>query len=400
MAQPATDHATTRSRLASALVRHSVRAPSVVQVTIDLQRGGLEALCADLAIAVAQHGIRSTIIGLDGMGELVDRVRSHGVEYQSLGGRRLGRPSYHAALSRLLRQAEATVVHSHHFAPLLYAAPARMAARVRTHVHTEHSIEYLQERPRRRLAFRWLARTCARVAVLGSGMAEYYKALGVAPDRLRTIPNGVDLGVFRPAADRGCVRAELGLPQGLLIGTVCRLSPEKNLTLLVQAFAQWASARPHVYLVIVGDGPERERIEAASEVAGVRDRVVLLGWRDDVPRVLSALDVFCISSDAEGLPLALLEAMACGCAVVSTRVGDVPDAMSRCAGQFIVPKRDPAALAAALLALVDNAELRRSVGEALRHEVHARFSRDAMVRAYFEEYGLVPEAERSAGKGR
>jgi glycosyltransferase involved in cell wall biosynthesis len=207
-----------------------------------------------------------------------------------------------------------------------------------------------------------------------------------AASRLHVIPNGVDLDAFAPdASARRAVRAELGLPEDArVVGTVGRVSAEKDHALLVRAMGPLLG--PGVRLVIVGDGAEMPALrEAAKPFAAW---VSLTGMRDDIPRVLASFDVFALSSRSEGLPLALLEAMACGLAIVSTDVGGVGEVVEHGAAARLVPPRNEAALRQALEALLtspDASTEMRVLGARARARAE-RYAADRVVDAYLDLY--------------
>jgi glycosyltransferase involved in cell wall biosynthesis len=366
--------------------------PSVVQVVLEVGRGGLETMCADLAIALAARGIRSSVIGLDAGGELEARLQDHGVTFRSLGGRRMRSPGYYRSVAANLRRAGATAVHTHGFAPLLYGAVSRPMAGFPRLVHTEHSIEYLLDRPALRLGLRGLAWSVHTFAVLGERMYRYYAGLGISTHRLRVIPNGVALLPPTTPARRADARQRLGVGQSFVIATVGRLAPEKNFPLLVDAFATAFSGDPDAALVFIGDGSEREALQQRATDRGIGDRVTFLGWRRDVAELLPGLDVFALSSFSEGLPMAMLEAMSAGVPVVSTAVGDIPNVVRDGVHGTLVANEDGAAMATALQALRRDPAKARQWGAEAQRAVTATYSRDAMVDAYCRAYGIAPGA--------
>jgi len=190
---------------------------------------------------------------------------------------------------------------------------------------------------------------------------------GLDPRRLVVIPNGVDLERFRVRdGDRERARASLGLPpDAFVVGCVARQAPEKNLVLLVRAFAMFAartsSPRAPLRLVLAGpDGGERAAIDAAIAELGVGDRVSLPGPVDDPERVLSALDVFTLTSWMEGSPFAVLEAMAMGLPIVSTAAGALAEMLDDNA--IIVDPVAPLATMHALMLLHRRPDLRATLG--------------------------------------
>ena len=366
------------------------RAPTVVQVVLSIDRGGLEAMAVDLAVALRARGVRSAMVMLDEGGRLESRLRDHDVEYHVLGGRRLGDPRFHVSLASLLRRLRPSVLHTHHFSPLLAASAARLMIGAPRLVHTEHSFEYLKERPDIRRALSALSRSCAVFSVLGEQMVPFYaEQVRVPASRLAVIPNGVDLARFVPAADRRAERQALGLPpDAFLVGTAGRLEEEKNYGLLVRAFARAFAARDDAALVIAGDGTEREPLERLVAELGLGDRVRFLGWRTDVPRIVAALDLFALSSRHEGLPMAILEAMASRVPVVSTAVGNIPLVVRDGENGLLAPAGDETAYADALARAAADRGRVAALGAAARATVERDYSQDTMVSRYLQAYGL------------
>ena len=375
-----------------------------MQVIQTLRGGGLETMAVNLALGLQARGVRSSVLVLDDGGVLEGRLDAAALPYTVLGGARYAEPSTHLRLVRALAAHEGRIVHTHHMAAL---ASAALAARTRGGrlVHTEHAFEYLLEAPRLRRGLRWLSRaTHAFVVIGGEPQVRYYRdVVGVAPHRLRSIANGVDLTAYRPDPDARARRQALGLPEGPLVGTVGRLAAVKNQAMLVRAIATLRARGRPVSLALVGDGDERPALEALARELGVADLVHVLGWRTDVARVLGCLDVFALSSWTEGLPMAVLEAMAAGTPVVSTAVGDVPRVLEGGRVGRLVPIDDDAALAATLDALFADDAARHALGAAARDAVERHHSQDAMVDAYLEAYDLdtddawrVPAADPDA----
>jgi glycosyltransferase involved in cell wall biosynthesis len=203
------------------------------------------------------------------------------------------------------------------------------------------------------------------------------------------IANGIALARFHPDPAAGArVRAGLGLDQAAwVVGTVGRLAAEKNQALLLRAAAPLLG--PGARLVLAGDGPLRPALAELAARLGVAPFVHLLGARGDVPDVLNALDVFVLSSDSEGLPLVIPEAMAAGLPVVSTRVGGVPTVLADGDTGFLVPPGEEAPLRARLAALRGAPDAARACGARAREAALARFSAERMAREYLELYAAV-----------
>ncbi|HEX6048826.1 MAG TPA: glycosyltransferase [Gemmatimonadaceae bacterium] len=368
---------------------NSLSRPCVAQVVLSFGRGGLETMAVGLAGALAKRGLRSVIIALDEGGELEPVLDAAGVESYVLGGRKLRDPRYHWRLARLLRHIRPDVVHSHNFAAFLHTAVARRLAFVPRMVHTEHAFEYLTER-RLHLWIRRASRGCNAFVVVGERVLPFFRdVVGVAPERLRVIPNGVDLTAFQRRANTGEVRRDLGLPEAtFLVGTAGRLAPEKDLATLVRAVDEVRRERDDLHLVFVGEGVERPALEAQVSRLGLSERVRFLGWRRDVGRVVSAFDLFVLSSENEGLPLAVLEAMALGVPVASTPVGDLPVVVEDGVSGRLFPVGDSTALAHVIRDLARDELKRRALGAAGRAVVERRYDHAVMVDGYLDAYGI------------
>jgi sugar transferase (PEP-CTERM/EpsH1 system associated) len=367
---------------------------SVVQVVQSIDKGGLETMAANLAIDLAARGFRSTIVSLEDGGFLEGRLRDGGVEVHVLGDGRWRNPRTHLQLTRIFRDAGADVVHTHHLPCLLTSVAARTAAGVKQLVHTEHAFQYLEPAPAWRAAFRAASLATSAVVVVGHEMADYYRdVVGVAPRRLRVIPNGIDTERHHPHADVTALRRSLGLPDGLLVGTAGRFATVKNFPLLLRASARARTARPELRLVMVGDGTERPAMEALARDLGFEDAVHFLGWRSDVADILGALDLFALTSISEGLPLVVLEAMACGIPAVTTAVGDLPALITDGETGYTFPSGDEDALTALLVRLAAAPNERRAMGARARDVVLAGYSQRGMVDAYLDAYGV---AQRSS----
>jgi glycosyltransferase involved in cell wall biosynthesis len=194
-----------------------------------------------------------------------------------------------------------------------------------------------------------------------------------SPKRLQVIPNGIDTARYAPNLEaRHAVRAELGIPRDAwVIGTVGRLATEKNHGLLIDAMIDGLGEQRH--LVIVGDGPQREALTARIAATGRKQYIHLTGARSDVPRLLNAFDVFALTSHTEGLPLVLLEAMASGLLVISTRVGGTVDLIEHGVTGFLVPAGDVGAFKACLDWVSDHPAWAPDVTSAARQAIMTRY---------------------------
>lgn len=240
-------------------------------------------------------------------------------------------------------------------------------------------------KPRRNL-YRRLGLSAAHRLVVPSERLEGVArtAWGQKAERIARIPNGIAIARYaQPPAQEipGLVKA----PGEIVIGTVAGLRAVKNLPRLVRAFAAMQSRKAR--LVIVGAGPESERIAAEAGARGVADRVHLPGFLAEPAHWIGRFDIFALSSDSEQFPISLVEAMAAGLPAVATDVGDVPHMVSADNRPLIVARVDEAALAAALDSLAERPDLRRAIGRANREKAVAEYDESRMVARYARLYG-------------
>lgn len=360
-----------------------------MQVTLTVGKGGLENMVANLAVAVAGRGFSSTVLALDEAGINRWRLEDAGVPCFVAGGRSLYSPKFHKRVRSILQERRPAVVHTHHFSPLLHALLAGRGLGARW-IHTEHAHEYLLRRPDYRRILGFLSRKVHRFVVVGEHQVDYYvERVGVDPDRVVVIRNGVDTARFRPLQARnGGGPRPPDWPEGFVAVTAARLAPEKMQQTMVEALARATRLRPAIalHLVLIGDGPERSALERQAAGLGVSDNVHFLGWREDLAQLLPHADVFVLASASEGLPLAVLEAMASGVPVLSTPVGDLPRVVQAGLTGDFFDVGDAEGLAGHLLRFADQPEELRQLGRNARDHVQRHFSEAAMVDRYLALY--------------
>lgn len=193
----------------------------------------------------------------------------------------------------------------------------------------------------------WTLRRAAGVVTVSEELRRRAIAMGADAGSVTTILNGCDTAVFYPLERGEARRAVEADPADEIVLYVGRLMAAKGVAELIAAFATVAAARPRARLAIVGEGPERQRLEQQAETAGVGGRVSFLGRLPSVAEWMRAADVFCLPSHSEGSPNVITEALACGSPVVATDVGGIPELVTADSG-ILVPPRQPAALARAL----------------------------------------------------
>jgi len=359
----------------------------VLQVIQNLNYGGMERILADLVRNLDRRRFESHVLTLQYQGRFAEGLEGYATLHSCdpLPRWSLAWP---ATLARQLRRIEPDVVHSHSGVWFKVSRAARMAGVPRI-VHTVHGLPDSTALYARMMEGAAARRTDQVVAV-SDPLADFLEArITRGRAAVRVIRNGVDTDAFRPRPKRAELLATLGIPVDRpVIGSVGRLQPVKRYADLLRAMAALVAGsedQPPV-LLLVGDGQEREALDALVRQLGIVEHVRMPGWRDGVPDLLNLMDLFVLASESEGTSVALLEAMASGCCPVVTAVGGNPDVLGPTLAHRLVPPAQPDALAAALgAALGDRAALARDRERARARVVNA-YSLRSMVEGYESAY--------------
>ncbi len=369
---------------------------SIAHVLSSFGMGGQERVALDLARRQRASGHRVFALSLaePPEGPIAELFRAADVQTETVPRRG---PSFDPTLAvrvaKSLTKVGVDVVHTHNPQALVYGAPAAKLAGTAC-VHTKHGVN---PDPSRRM---WLRRAASRLVDAYVAVTPSLARIAMAnhecdPTRLHVVPNGIDTKRFALDLEaRLRVRAELGIPEtAWVVGTVGRLAPEKNQGLLIDAMSPMLDPRRH--LVIAGDGPDREALLARAKTTLRPELVHFTGARSDVEALLSAFDVFALTSNSEGLPLVLLEAMAEGLPVVATRVGGVPDLVEHGKTGFLVPPADCTALVSQLVWLSTRPQSALDAATSARGHVLERHSLEHMSADYEALYERVRRRNRS-----
>ncbi len=360
----------------------------VLHVVLDLHEGGLQRVVYDLLRESSAH-VDAAVMCLAQLGRLGERLPPAQVCVMPAGtGTSLIYPS---RIAEAIRSHAPAVVHLHSGVWLKGAYAARMAG-VQRVIFSDHGRAYPDPWPNK-IADRLGALGTDVVVAVSAALGVYLRqALRIPGRRIRVIANGVSVPPRSTVASAAATRHGLGIaPHVPVIAAVGRLDPVKAYDLLIDALAEvrqrWHEgdgARP--ILLLIGDGPERERLQALAERHGLTAAIRFLGWRTDVREILSALDLFVLCSDSEGTSMSLLEAMAAGRPVLATAVGGTPDVLGDALRTQLVPKRDRAALVDGIFRTLRDSTGGRQVGETARRRVETTYSVASMIRAYESLY--------------
>ena len=366
-----------------------------VHVLIDtLGVGGAEVLLADLAAVAPQVGVELSVGYLKDAGAsgAAGRLRAAGIEPRCAAiPPRLG-PEAFRRVRRQLAQVAPQLVHTQLGYADLLGGPAARSLGLPTvaTIHSHTAPPTLRDRLKEHMMVAARRRSATRVIAVSESTRAAYLAAGGAPDRVVVVHNGI-LGRAQPGAGVR-IRAELGLgPEDLVAAMVSSLRPGKGHDVALHMMRSSLLRFPSLRLLVVGDGPQRVRLEEAARALG--DRVVVAGYRADVLAVLDAVDVLIQPSRAEALPTAILEAMAASVAVVATDVGGTGELVEPgVTGTLIAAPPSGAALAAGLAPVLGDDTLRRRMGRAGRERFEREFTAAGWARRLRAVYDTVLDA--------
>jgi glycosyltransferase involved in cell wall biosynthesis len=306
------------------------------------------------------------------------QLRRTGADVRIIGKAALMSGYGQLALWRWLRREQFDVAVTLLFASDVIGRPVARAAgvpRIVSSLQTRNT-DYPQWK-------RWLVRRTMHLAdavlINSQSMRDFaISEEGAEPNRIHYIPNGVAVERYSNPLDRAALRAEFGLPENqCLLGSVGRLIPQKGFDILLPAIAQLP--RQDIHLLIVGIGSQEESLRAQAMNLGIQHRVHFAGYRRDVPRLLGALDLYVHASRFEGMPIALLEAMAAGCPVVASAVDGNREVVEDGVHGWLVPSENSQALAHAIQAALSAPDEARRRAFRGQQYVVRKYSEDALM---------------------
>lgn len=363
-----------------------MRPLKILHVFPTFEPGGIQARAVDLMNELGD-GFLHLVAAMDGVTTMVSRVRP-GVGLETVEAPvKAGSYATARSAAKLIAACRPDLVATYNWGTIETAMAAVLFSSCPV-LHAEDGFgpDEASQLARRRVWTRRVVLRGAKGVVVPSRTMERIALERYRLPRRKVIylPNGVDTMRFAPSRS-AAARERFGLPPaGVVVGAVGHLRPEKNLELLLAAFAQIGDESTR--LLVVGDGPCRAGLEARAAELGLGRRAVFAGMLSDTTEAYAAMDIFAMSSATEQMPVALLEAMACGLPAVLTDVGDCAVMVARHAMPVIVPAGDTSALAAALETMIASPELRDESGRSNRSLCQARYDRSTMLERYRQLY--------------
>jgi glycosyltransferase involved in cell wall biosynthesis len=362
---------------------------NVMHIIEDLENGGAERVLVTLVSGLDSKRFRPVVCCLTKKGRMAGELEARGIPVVTMNKRPKIDFMMLLRLRQMMREQKIAIVHTHVFTANFWGRLAAILARVPVLITHEHSTFTVENRYRRWIETGLMRRTNQMIAVSENLRRRLVSEGRFAPDLVMTIHNGLRLHASPLSeARREQLRQELGLKKFThVIGTVGRFEPRKNYPLLIAAMVMLLQKHPRAALLMIGAGPEEEKLRRQARDAGIAEQVIFTGYRSDIADLLGVMSTFCLSSTTEGISMAILEALLAGVPAVATQVGGNPEIIPDRSHGILVPSGDATALAEALTETLSNRET--ALKTALRGQARVRelFSAEHMIRRIEKLYG-------------
>lgn len=362
---------------------------NVGQITLSMGQGGIEQLILSLARIADGKEVAYRVYCLDTGGVLLNELKELDVP-TSIFNRRPGHDwRLVVRLARVFKEDRLDVVHTHNQAAHFYGALAAKLAGIPVIINTEHSRFQIQHHWRRRLEKRLLSYITDTLVAVSEELRQHTVEVDkIAAHKLKVIMNGIDVQRFDSVTAEmvNAFKQDSGIPvTANVISIIARLHPIKNHSLLFHAIHKTVKSSTDLRLVVVGDGPEKEKLVNLAETLELSDKILFLGNRTDVPVILKASDVTVLCSIAEGLPLVLLEAMAARTPIVVTKGANLSGIIQQAVNGFLAGET-PDAFSDDLVALLANKNSLEAITDQAYNLVTSNYTIESTAKAYLSSY--------------
>ena len=353
----------------------------IMYVIPSLNVGGREKVLIDLVRHLDRAKFLPIVCCLREKGVLAETLLSQGIDVIAMGKKDRIEPCLGVRLALVLRKYRPQILHTHNPGALIYGYIAAKLARVPIVINTEHGYNSSISTSKMLVETLIRNRINKTIVVSKSLCNELSTRNWAVKERYVNLYNGIDISKFNGVVNKQETRRRLGFSgRDKVICIIARLEKVKDHATLLSAFKIVSEQVKHTRLLIVGDGPLHPRLLSYSKQLGVNPRVFFLGERRDIPEILSALDIFVLSSTFEGISITILEAMAASKPVVATAVGGNPEIIETETTGLLVPPRNPRLLASALTRLLQNEEEALLMGKAGRNRIEKWFRIEEVAR--------------------
>ncbi len=358
----------------------------VLHIVLSLEPGGLEKMTILLARSLQGKGVQTVLATLSHEGALQKEAEEQGVWVANFPKKDGFDFRVVWRLAGFIRKNRFDVVHTHNLAPLLYGTPAGRLAGCAT-VNTRHGRAGLIAP-----SLVW-GMTQKVITVSEDAKRQLLKNNRIRESKVEVIYNAIDTGRFANSPQTDARQSYRRLfnwkDDEYVFGMIARLSPEKDHETLIRAFRNVAGECPCARLAIVGSGPLLNDLESMARDSGVRDRIDFMGYRREIPFLLSAMDCVVLSTKQEGVSITLLEAMAAARPVIATKVGGNPEVIVDGETGLLTPAGDHEALAESMINVMRNPDYASGLGHAARQRARRMFHLDQMAEKYLRVYHSI-----------
>ena len=331
----------------------------LMQITHDLDYGGLQQVIVNLCKNINKEIFETSVLCLRNLGAYATEVEKTGAKIFSIPQK--NRTDYLSFLkvAKILRNERIDIIHTHNTQPLLDGCLGSLFYPVKKIIHTDHA-RLFPDKLRYMLAERFLSNFIYKVVGVSEHTSDNLnKYLKITKSKIITIPNGVDENRYQIEIDKTKKKYELCINnKSPVLGVCVRLTEQKGIEFLLKAMPTVISTFPDLALVIVGDGPLKNKLAALSRDLRLENNVFFVGGRIDIPELLKIFDIYVLPSLWEGLPIVILEAMAAGCPIIATNVGGVSSAIKNGYNGILIEPEDITSLTTAIIDLLKNDSLR------------------------------------------
>lgn len=361
----------------------------IMHLTLSMGYGGLERIINQFAKKMDKDKFEISISCLDSGGPFLDDLSKNGLK-KFVFTRKPGilDISLLLKLINLLKREKIDIIHSHSGCSF-YAAIAGRLAGVKRIIHTDHG-RLIPDKMGLILEDKVASILLNAYVAVSYELSNYLQyRVKINKDKIITIINGVDTDCFKPfpEVEKKDVKKEIGVFEDAeIIGTVCRLDPVKNLIFMIETVKDILKKREKTILLIVGEGPERKPIEDVVDKLELNNKIILLGKRNDVERIMPILDIFILPSISEGTSMTILEAMACAIPVIASMVGGNTKLVQEGKNGYLFPLNKPELLNNRVLELLNDKKKREKMGKEARIIVEKELSFNHMLSEYTRLY--------------
>ena len=352
--------------------------------------GGVQQQLLSLLKAYSRERFNPIFCCLGPKEEMGKEIEGTGIEFIPLNKLRYNRFSLGIVLElyRLMKKKQIHVVRTHRYRSNLYGRLAAFLAGVPVIIASVHDNYRTDKRPKRRIMNRILSKITDKIVAVSEDVKEdIIRYDSIDPSKIEVIPNGIDVERFNPEKNTTDIRKEFSLEEDdIVIGFIGRIVPAKGLEYLLNALPYLKEEFKSIKLLIVGEGSLVEELKERAKKNNIFDNILFIGRRRDIPEILASINIFVMPSIAEGLPNALLEAMAMGKPIVTTEVGGIPEIVKNGFNGLLVPPRDTLSLSKAIKELISNDRLAAKLGQAARDLVHDNLSIKAIAQKWQSLY--------------